>query len=83
MPILRAPFTRWNADTVDATKDEQPSSVAGAQTDGAPRDIGGSGLHDSEYDVHVKLGNQQADPNNPLFSIKSFEDLGLWVLYLR
>ncbi|KAG7553568.1 hypothetical protein FFLO_03000 [Filobasidium floriforme] len=36
-----------------------------------------SKLLQSSYDVKVTLRDQQADPNSPLFSIKSFEDLGL------
>lgn len=31
----------------------------------------------STHSVQVKLADQQADPNSPLFSVKSFEDLGL------
>ncbi|KAG0683608.1 RNA helicase required for poly(A+) mRNA export [Pichia californica] len=31
----------------------------------------------STYEVKVKLADLQADPNSPLFSAKSFEDLGL------
>ncbi|CCC70948.1 hypothetical protein NCAS_0G00610 [Naumovozyma castellii] len=31
----------------------------------------------SEYEVKVKLVDLQADPNSPLFSVKSFDDLGL------
>jgi ATP-dependent RNA helicase DDX19/DBP5 len=27
--------------------------------------------------VQVKLADQQADPNSPLYSVKSFDDLGL------
>ncbi|KAK6201492.1 RNA helicase required for poly mRNA export [Scheffersomyces amazonensis] len=34
-------------------------------------------LIDSTYDVKVKLADIQADPNSPLFSVKSFEELGL------
>lgn len=34
-------------------------------------------LVDPEYDVEVKLADQQADPNSPLYSAKSFEALGL------
>lgn len=60
----------------DVPQEEQTSSLAG-QTDGASEDKGGSGLQEPEYDVQVKLSDQQADPNNPLYSIKSFEDLGL------
>lgn len=35
----------------------------------------------SNYDVAVKLADLQADPNNPLYSVKSFDDLGLYVPY--
>lgn len=31
----------------------------------------------SNHDVQVKLADQQADPNSPLYSVKSFEELGL------
>ena len=34
-------------------------------------------LHESKYDVQVTLADQQADPNSPLYSVKSFDDLGL------
>ena len=38
-----------------------------------------SNLIKSNHDVQVKLADQQADPNSPLFSVKSFEELGLYV----
>ncbi|KAB8079381.1 ATP-dependent RNA helicase dbp5 [Aspergillus leporis] len=47
------------------------------QTDGAAAERGGSDLHEPDYTVEVKLSDLQADPNNPLFSVKKFEDLGL------
>jgi ATP-dependent RNA helicase DDX19/DBP5 len=50
-----------------------------AQTDGAGEELGGSNLQEPEYDVEVKLSDIQADPNNPLYSIKSFDELGLLV----
>ncbi|EEH47185.2 ATP-dependent RNA helicase DBP5 [Paracoccidioides brasiliensis Pb18] len=53
------------------------ATVAGAQTDGASADFGGSQLQEPNYSVNVKLSDLQADPNNPLYSIKSFEELGL------
>lgn len=31
----------------------------------------------SSYEVKVRLANMQADPNSPLYSVKSFEELGL------
>ncbi|KAK9238552.1 P-loop containing nucleoside triphosphate hydrolase protein [Lipomyces kononenkoae] len=34
-------------------------------------------LIDNEYEVAVKLADLQADPNSPLYSIKTFEELGL------
>ena len=63
------------------------SSLSMAQTDGAGEEMGGSNLQEPEYDVEVKLSDIQADPNNPLYSIKSFDELGLLVphttLYMR
>lgn len=59
--------------------DDKSSPAVGGQTDGAPEALGGSLLHEPEYDVDVKLSDLQADPNNPLYSVKAFEDLGLWV----
>ncbi|KIY65000.1 DEAD-domain-containing protein [Cylindrobasidium torrendii FP15055 ss-10] len=36
-----------------------------------------SDLIDSTFDVQVTLADQQADPNSPLYSVKSFDELGL------
>lgn len=36
-----------------------------------------SGLVNNEFDVEVKLADQQADPSSPLYSAKSFQELGL------
>lgn len=47
------------------------------QQDGAGQDYKGSALQEPDYSVEVKLSDLQADPNNPLYSVKSFEDLGL------
>ncbi|KAF2470081.1 ATP-dependent RNA helicase-like protein dbp5 [Lindgomyces ingoldianus] len=52
-------------------------SVAEAQVDGATEVKKGSALQESEAIVEVKLADLQADPNNPLFSAKSFEELNL------
>lgn len=48
-----------------------------SQVDGAGEPQHGSELREPEYDVEVKLVDLQGDPNNPLYSIKAFEDLGL------
>ncbi|KAK9370469.1 P-loop containing nucleoside triphosphate hydrolase protein [Lipomyces kononenkoae] len=39
--------------------------------------VGGIPLIDNEYEVAVKLADLQADSNSPLYSIKTFEELGL------
>lgn len=48
------------------------------QTDGASDALGGSqGIIEPDYEVNVTLADIQADPKNPLYSIKTFEQLGL------
>ncbi|KAF2140631.1 uncharacterized protein K452DRAFT_252411 [Aplosporella prunicola CBS 121167] len=61
------------------SKDDAPPTgdVEQAQTDGTTEQLGGSGLQEPEYDVEVKLADLQANPNNPLYSIKTFEQLNL------
>lgn len=51
-----------------------PSQSGG---DGATSELHGSELQEPDYTVEVKLSDLQADPNNPLYSVKSFDDLGL------
>ncbi|KAI7876434.1 P-loop containing nucleoside triphosphate hydrolase protein [Lichtheimia hyalospora FSU 10163] len=54
------------------TKPITPAAASGT-TDQSTQD----NLIKSSHDVQVKLADQQADPNSPLFSVKSFEELGL------
>jgi hypothetical protein len=61
----------------------ETASIDAANKDGASEPLGGSNLQEPEYDVEVKLSDLQADPNNPLFSVKSFEDLGLYVSQVK
>ncbi|GAM87788.1 hypothetical protein ANO11243_058160 [Dothideomycetidae sp. 11243] len=51
--------------------------VQPVQNDGASELQMGSSLLEPEFDVNVKLNDLQADPNNPLFSVKNFSDLNL------
>lgn len=51
----------------DAISDKLPEEEAQPETN----------LIKSTYEVKVKLADLQADPNSPLFSVKSFEELGL------
>lgn len=48
------------------------------QTDGATAfQLGNEGLLEPEFDVNVKLSDMQANPDDPLYSIKDFSDLNL------
>ncbi|KAI9730830.1 MAG: RNA helicase required for poly(A+) mRNA export [Cirrosporium novae-zelandiae] len=78
--------TKPSTDPSKVPESTKPSSdLTIAQQDGAADGQGGSGLHEPEYEVDVKLSDLQAnaDPNNPLYSIKSFKDLGLDEALLR
>lgn len=63
---------------VKAKAEHEMSSLAKAQTDGATEPLGGNpGVIEPSYDVNVVLSDLQADPNDPLYSAKTFEDLHL------
>ena len=63
---------------VVANAEKERSELERAQNDGASDARGGnSGIIEPSYDVDVKLSDLQADPNDPLFSAHSFEELGL------
>lgn len=47
------------------------------QSDGATEPFRGSSLEEPTYTVDVKLSDMQADPENPLYSARTFEELGL------
>ncbi|KAG0297042.1 RNA helicase required for poly(A+) mRNA export [Dissophora globulifera] len=61
------PGTETPEVVVDADAGEDVQSAAERATD----------LLESSYNVEVKLADQQADVNSPLYSVKSFEELGL------
>ena len=81
-PTLKGPS--WADDTNEsasadakASPGKEESGVAAAQSDGATENQKGSALIEPSYQVNVKLADLQADPNNPLYSVKSFEQLDL------
>ena len=88
-PFVPSGSTSWADETAEAATNSEPSAVTAkaekemseiskAQTDGASGPGGGStGVYDPSYEVNVKLSDLQANPNDPLYSIKSFEELGL------
>ena len=61
--------TDWATETAEVTETAETSQMDGATA----YQGGGGGLLDSSYDVEVKL----IDKNSPLYSVKSFNDLGL------
>lgn len=61
----------------EKTSAELPKPANMPQSDGATQPFNGSVLQESEYSVQVKLADLQADPNNPLYSVSTFEELNL------
>ncbi|KAK5799932.1 hypothetical protein VI817_002144 [Penicillium citrinum] len=61
----------------DRITNPDAQTAATGTDDGAGTALHGSELNEPDYSVEVKLSDLQADPNNPLFSVKSFEQLGL------
>ncbi|KAL8907674.1 MAG: hypothetical protein Q9171_005767 [Xanthocarpia ochracea] len=77
-PVSALPAPQEGNNLSDPTKPEK-SSLEQAQLDGATEWQAGSSnlLNEPNYDVNIKLSDVQADPNNPLYSLKRFEDLGV------
>lgn len=70
-----APETDLASKSASApTGEKEPSA---SQLDGATEPFGGSQLQEPDFEVQVKLADLQADPNNPLYSATSFEQLNL------
>lgn len=68
----------WADEVASPTEPKgEEGSLADAQTDGATEVLGGSSLHDAQYDVEVKLSDIQGDVDSPLHSISSFEEIGI------
>ena len=88
-PFVPGGSTSWADEAAEAATNSGPSAVnakaeketgelSKAQTDGGSLfQNGSSGIYDPSYEVNVKLSDLQANPDDPLFSIKSFEELGL------
>lgn len=60
-------------DKEDAAKKEGSTETEGEVT----KSDSEQNLIQNDYEVQVKLADLQADPNSPLYSAKSFEELGL------
>ncbi|KUJ18020.1 ATP-dependent RNA helicase-like protein dbp5 [Mollisia scopiformis] len=69
--------TSWGDEMASPTvANPNQNPLDQAQVDGSAGE-NSSGLHDGSYDVEVKLSDLQADSANPLFSVQSFEELGI------
>jgi ATP-dependent RNA helicase DDX19/DBP5 len=76
MPPRSEVMDTW-ADEVASPTTGVSKNVGAAQIDGNAETLGGSGLHDGDYEVEVKLSDLQGDTSSPLYSIQSFEQLGM------
>ncbi|KAK9493244.1 P-loop containing nucleoside triphosphate hydrolase protein [Lipomyces doorenjongii] len=68
--LEQAPAPEPTPRTNGVSKPAQPKPSTSTVADSGP-------LVENEYEVAVKLADLQADPNSPLYSIKTFEELGL------
>ncbi|AMD19150.1 HBR249Wp [Eremothecium sinecaudum] len=80
--LSRLDITKDNSKTGNAPVENEKkadSDAAKKNTENTPSDntADGANLIRSEYEVKVKLADLQADPNSPLYSAKTFEELGL------
>lgn len=70
--------TSWADELASPVAGNDKSKQLGGQVDGAPESLGGSQLLDlQQFEVEVKLSDIQGDVNSPLFSVSSFEELGV------
>ncbi|OQO06697.1 hypothetical protein B0A48_08484 [Cryoendolithus antarcticus] len=76
-PVEKVDATEVPKETPSKPNPSDDSSLSVAQGDGASTWLNGSGLDEPEFDVNVKLADLQGDPNSPLNSIKSFDELNL------
>lgn len=75
---VNSPADAKNTSVDELASETEKVDLAKAQVDGATESQNGSSqIYEPTYDVDVKLSDVQADPNNPLYSIKSFDELGL------
>lgn len=67
--------TSWADEVASPTVDPSANPLESTQVDGSADN--GSGLQEGQYEVEVKLSDIQGDVNSPLYSAKTFEQLGL------
>ena len=75
IPSMASLEDRVTAPVAPVSENKLDWAEDNTQLDGATEINAGSAMAEPEYDVEVKL----IDQNSPLYSIKSFEELGLLV----
>jgi hypothetical protein len=69
------------ADEAASPVNDSGRSLEKSQMDGSTPNQGGSALQDvEEFEVEVKLSDIQGDEKSPLYSVKSFDQLGMYVI---
>ncbi|KAI9280679.1 P-loop containing nucleoside triphosphate hydrolase protein [Sporodiniella umbellata] len=76
-PAQQGPPPTQTAQGPPPTQPAQQGPPPTQQSKPTGNETGEENLIKSTHTVQVKLADQQADPNSPLFSVKSFEELGL------
>lgn len=75
---VTTPTAESDQQVAGEKKSEEQKTEENSQKDGATSWLNGSGgLDEPEFDVKVTLADLQDDPNNPLYSVKTFDDLNL------
>jgi ATP-dependent RNA helicase DDX19/DBP5 len=59
------------------TKEEEVDKASATSSAVKEMEQQDTNLIQNKYEVAVKLQDMQADPNSPLYSVKSFDELGL------
>lgn len=72
-PVAEPKKEEANQEVTNAASEQKKPEEDGKK-EGDKQD---TNLITSEYEVKVKLADLQLDPNSPLYSVKSFEELGL------
>lgn len=75
-PEVEAPKAAEVTDA-KAPEESKKTPVEPIKAPEEPKKTQETNLVNSEYEVKVNLADLQADPNSPLYSVKSFEELGL------
>ncbi|RKL12624.1 ATP-dependent RNA helicase DBP5 [Fusarium oxysporum] len=78
MADLASRITKPDEAAADPPADSAPASTGElGQADGNIEDLGGSGLHEPEWDVEVSLSELQNNEATPFHSATTWQDLGL------